>query len=167
MEIFAQNKVLKWCVAVLAIINMLTLGTFLWKQHSPPNQRPIIPDDFRDVSGILQKELNLTAVQTEQIKQIRANFYDKEKVLSVIIRGERDSMNMIMFNKNTDDSLVKLLARGVAENEYKMELLRLAQAQQLKAICTPTQLEKFDKLVIEIRDYFRPDNRPAKSNKSF
>ena len=165
MEIFAQNKVLKWCVAVLVIINMLTLGTFLWKAYSITNQRPIIPDDFRDVSGILQKELDLTADQTKQIKKIRADFYDKEKVLSVIIRGERDSMNMIMFNKNTNDSIVKLLARSVAENEYKMELLRLAQAQQLKAICTPTQLAKFDKLVIEIRDYFRPDNKPPKSNK--
>jgi hypothetical protein len=39
----------------------------------------------------------------------------------------------------------------------------LEQAQQLKTICTPQQLEKFDKLVIEIRDYFRPDNRPPKN----
>lgn len=162
MEVFAQNKLLKWCVALLVIINVLTLGTFFWKEHSHPNQRPIIPDDFRDVSGILQKELDLTPTQAEQIKKIRADFYEKEKLLSFTIRGERDSMNMIMFNKNTDDSLVKSLARGVAENEYKMELLRLEQAQQLKAICTPQQLEKFDKLVIEIRDYFRPDNRPPK-----
>lgn len=167
MEIFAQNKLLKWCVAVLAIINILTLGTFLWKEYLPPNQRPVIPDDFRDVSCVLQKELNLTSGQAEQIKKLRADFYDKEKVLSLTIRGERDSMNLIMFNKNTDDTLVKLLARGVAENEYKMELLRLEQAQQLKSICTPQQLEKLDKLVKEIRDYFRPDNKPPKSNKSF
>ena len=167
MEIFAQNKMLKWCVAVLAFINVLTLATFLWKGYSHPNQRPIIPDDFRDVSGILQKELNLTSEQAEQIKLLRADFYNKEKVLSLIIRGERDSMNLIMFNKITDDSMVRLLARGVAENEYKMELLRLEQAQQLKSICTPQQLEKLDKLVIEIRDYFRPDNKPPKSYKSF
>ena len=167
MEVFAQNKLLKWCVAVLIIINVLTLGTFFWKEHARPNGRPIIPDDFRDVSGILQKEIDLTPGQAEQMKKIRADFYDKERVLSLAIRGERDSMNMIMFNKNTNDSLVKSLARGVAENEYRMELLRLEQAQQLKAICTPAQLEKFDKLVIEIRDYFRPYNKPPKSNKSF
>jgi len=162
MEIFAQNKLLKWCVAVLVLVNMLTLGMFLWKEYSPHNARPVIPDDFRDVSGVLQRELDLTPEQTEQIKKIREDFYAKEKVLSSSIRGERDSMNIMMFNKNTDDSLVKSLARAVAENEYRMEILRLAQAQQLKAICTPQQLEKFDKLVIEIRDYFRPDNKPPK-----
>src|SRR5579863_5950150 len=116
MEIFAQNKLLKWCIAALVIINVLTLGTFFWKEYVRPNHRPIIPDDFRDVSGILQKELDLTPVQAEQIKKIRTDFYDKEQVLSLTIRGERDSMNMIMFNKNTDDSLVKILARGIAEN---------------------------------------------------
>ncbi len=162
MEIFAQNKLLKGCVAALIIVNVLVLAVFFSKEYSKPNQRPIIPDDFRDVSGILQKELELTPGQTGQIKKIRADFYDKEKILSLTIRRERDSMNMIMFNKNTDDSLAKSLARAVAENEYSMELLRLEQAQQLKAICTPQQLEKFDKLVIEIRDYFRPDNRPLK-----
>jgi Spy/CpxP family protein refolding chaperone len=163
MDIFAKNKLLKWCVAALLIINVLVLGAFFLKEYSQHNQRPIIPDDFRDVSGILQKELDLTPIQAEQMKKIRADFYAKEKLLSFTIRGERDSMNMIMFNKNRDDSLVKLLARDVAENEYKMELLRLEQAQQLKTICTPQQLEKFDKLVIEIRDYFRPDNRPPKN----
>lgn len=162
MEIFAQNKLLKGLVVALVVINIITLGTFFRKEYSRPGQRPIIPDDFRDVSGILQKELNLTPDQTEKIKGIRSGFFDKEKLLSLSIRGERDSMNMIMFNKNTDDSLLKSLARSVAENEYKMEMLRIEQAQQLKAICTEQQLEKFDKLVIEIRDYFRPDNMPPK-----
>jgi len=160
MDIFSQNKLLKWCVGVLVILNVLSLGIFFCKEYTPDSRRPVIPDDFRDVSGILQKELDLTPGQTEQIKRIRANFYEKEKVLSFTIKSERDSMNIIMFNKNTDNNLVKTLARDVAENEYTMELLRLEQAQQLKSVCTAQQLEKFDKLVTEIRDYFRPDNRP-------
>jgi Spy/CpxP family protein refolding chaperone len=66
-------------------------------------------------------------------------------------------MNALMFNKLTDEAVVKALARGIAESEYQMELLRLEQAQNLKAICTPEQLEQFEALVKEIRDYFKPN----------
>ena len=41
-----------------------------------------------------------------------------------------------------------------------MEFIRIAQAKELKSICNKEQLQKFETLVKEIRDYFRPDNQP-------
>lgn len=162
MEIFSQNRLLIRCVIFLALLNVISISIFLWKEfHHGPLLFPQ-NEAYHDVSRVLQKELNLSAAQAEQIKTIRADFFDKETILTSVIRDERDSMNMLMFNKNTDTVLVKSIAKRVADNEYKMELLRLEQAQQLKAICTPEQLEKFDHLVKEIRDYFRPDNQPGK-----
>ena len=61
-----------------------------------------------------------------------------------------------MFSNSIDTNLAKQIARGIAENEYQIELYRLAQAQQLAKICTPKQLNKFQDLVKEMRDYFRP-----------
>jgi Spy/CpxP family protein refolding chaperone len=113
----------------------------------------------------LKQELNLNDSQVEQIQQLRSDFFEKEKVLARAIRAKRDSMNLVMFNKQTDEQLLKRLAREVADGEYEMELLRIAQAQQLKSICNPEQLEKFEGLVREIRDYFRPDNRPQNKRK--
>jgi len=117
-------------------------------------------DERRELAKILEHKLGLTPKQAEQIKDIRQSFFEKEKILEAIIRGERDSMNMEMFNKNTNEEHLKNLAHNVSENEYKMELLRIEQARQLKAVCTPKQLEKLNSLVIEIRDYFRPNNKP-------
>ncbi len=119
-------------------------------------------DDHCDVSRILEHELDLTGKQAEQIRNIRESFFDKEKILEAIIRSERDSMNIQMFNINTNEEQLKQLAFSVSQNEYKMELLRIEQAKQLKSICTPKQLEKFSSLVKEIRDYFRPENRTNK-----
>ena len=102
----------------------------------------------------------MTAEQTEQIKRLRENVFEKEKELTEVIRAERDSMNVAMFNKNTNEDEVKVLANRISTNEYKMEMIRLEQSKQLKTICTAEQLEKFEKLVLEIRDYFRPDNQP-------
>ena len=67
-----------------------------------------------------------------------------------------------MFNKNTDETKIKLLAKQIADAEYQMELLRFEQAKELKLICNAEQQEKFEKLVKEIRDYFRPDNQPTR-----
>jgi hypothetical protein len=71
-------------------------------------------------------------------------------------------MNVAMFNKVTDDALIQFLAIKISQNEYQMEMLRYEQAKELKSVCSPKQQEQFEHLVIEIRDYFRPDNQPKK-----
>jgi len=197
MDIFTQKKLLVRIVILLVVINIGSIGIFLWKDATkkeqpaqqlhieeykdenrtgypepPPrncedrneirkdkNGGPPQNDEHKDVAHILEHELGLTQKQVEQIRSIRESFFEKEKILEAIIRGERDSMNMQMFNKNTNEEQIKSLAHRVSENEYKMELLRFEQAQQLKETCTPKQLEKLNNLVIEIRDYFRPDDR--------
>jgi hypothetical protein len=69
-------------------------------------------------------------------------------------------MNAIMFNKVSDENYLKQLAHRIAGNQEAMELLRIEQAKELKTICNEEQQAKFENLVKEIRDYFRPDNRP-------
>ena len=164
MDIFAQKKLLVRLVILLTSLNLLSIGIFLWKDFSHHHEPELFPhgNEYRDVSTVLQKELNLTDKQVEQIKNLRSNIFEKEKSLAKIIRSDRDSMNEAMFNKITNEEEVKAIAKQIANNEYQMELLRIEQAQQLKAICTPIQLEKFQGLVLEIRDYFRPDNQPRK-----
>lgn len=150
MDIFAQNKLLIRFIVLLAILNIGLMFAFVWTNQKNKAQVP------KPLAHILQKELNLNPEQVNQIEALRENFFAKEKILAAQIRAERDSMNMLMFNKDTDESLVTSLARKVAENEYQMEILRLEQAKALKAICTPAQLEKFEGLMKEIKDYFKP-----------
>ncbi len=165
MDIFRQNKLLIRSIFLLALLNVASIGVFVWKDfiHLPPrdNQRderkqPHRFEENQDISQVLEKDLHLTKTQVEKIQALRTDFFKQERLLSETIRAKKDSMNEIMFNKMTDENIIKSLARGIAENEYQMELLRFEQAKNLKTICTPEQLEKFEKLVIEIRDYFRP-----------
>jgi Spy/CpxP family protein refolding chaperone len=166
MDIFEQKKLLSRIVILLTVLNLVLIGTFLWRGNFSRPELPLFRGgDYKDVSGILKQELNLNDSQVEQIQQLRSDFFEKEKVLARAIHAKRDSMNLVMFNKQTDEQLLKRLAREVADGEYEMELLRIAQAQQLKSICNPEQLEKFEGLVREIRDYFRPDNRPQDKRK--
>jgi Spy/CpxP family protein refolding chaperone len=163
MDIFEQKKQLWRVVLVLITLNIISIGVFLWKgfspQNGPPDSPAHMPREPRELSSLLEKELNLTAEQAEQIKALRSGLFEKEKILAAAIRAERDSMNELMFNQVTDEALVKALAKRVADNEYKMEMLRFEQATELKAICTPEQLKKFEGLVREIRDYLKPEGK--------
>jgi Spy/CpxP family protein refolding chaperone len=162
MDIFSQKKLLLRIVIILVVLNLFSISAFLWKEffHKPPH--PPKTEGKRDVSSILMEDLNLTDIQAEQIKNLRTAYFAKEKNLETAIREERDSMNEVMFNKTTDEEIVKDLAKRIAANDYEMELMRFEQAKEFKSICTMEQLEKFEGLVLEIRDYFKPDNPPKK-----
>lgn len=160
MDIFDQKKLLTRIILLLVFLNLVTISLFIWKEIIHERQ-PNVSDNegYKAVFSILQKELHLNESQAVQFSTIRGKFFTKESFLNQIIRDQKDSMNVAMFNKSTDASLVYLLAKKIADNEYKMELLRYDQAKELKAICTPEQQERFKNLVFEIRDYFKPENQ--------
>jgi Spy/CpxP family protein refolding chaperone len=162
MDLFTQRKLLIQLVILLTALNLVLIGTFLWKDlFREPRPKDQVKE-YRDVSKILERELKLTRGQVDQIKRLRSVSFEKERALSETIKSEKDSINAIMFGNTPDEILVKSLARRVAENDYQMELLRFEQSREFKSICTPDQLQKFEGLVLEIRDYFRQDNKPPR-----
>ncbi len=171
MDIIQQNRTLLRLVMALVLINACIVGAIVWqewKHNDVPSaqlqreeQRPAT-EEKAELSDVLKSELNLTDDQCRRIEQLRADFRIKERELSQHIRDERDSMNASMFHASTDDALVQALARRVADNEYAMEMLRYDQAKAFKEICTKEQAKKFERLVKDIRDYFRPNPRHGK-----
>jgi Spy/CpxP family protein refolding chaperone len=166
MDIFSENKLLIRLIIALVLLNTGLVGYVFWQNNANHpealERKPIDKADFQYVSNVLKRELNLTEIQVKQFQALREDFFKMERVLTMKIRGERDSMNVVMFNKQTDPSLIDTLARRIAAHEYEMEMFRFAQAQQLRKICTPEQMEKFETLVLEIRDYFKPDKPTRK-----
>ncbi len=161
MDIFSKSKLLVRAVIALLILNFIAIGIFLWRGFSHPHMPPP-PRSVQEVSQILKSELNLTDQQAEQINELRKSYFEKENEVLKSLRAGRDSMNAQMFNKDTDEELVMAVAKRISENEYRMEMLRFEQARALKQLCTPDQLLKFEGLLKEIRDYFRPQGPPPR-----
>jgi Spy/CpxP family protein refolding chaperone len=158
----SKQRTLIWLVVLLSLLNISTLGFIIWhKMHKKRNPK-IFPqkEAYKDVSGIIKKELSLSDDQALHFESIREKYYTQELALAKVIKAEKDSMNAIMFNIVSDETKLKSLAHEISINEEKMEYIRIAQAKDLKSVCNKEQLERFETLVKEIRDYFRPDNRP-------
>jgi protein CpxP len=172
MDIFTQKKILVRIVILLTVLNILLIGLFLWKDffHRPPPpvnaNININYNEPRDISRILERELKLSKDQVNQIMNIRTVFFEKEKVLEKTIQSKRDSMNSVMFIAKTDEELVRSLAMRVADNEFNMEMLRFEQAKEFKSVCNPDQLQKFESLIREIRDYLQSNDKPKQDNRT-
>lgn len=155
MDIFSKNSFLIRIVVLLILLNLCTISYLWWgnatnKRATPPKK------DISKITKKLAQTLDLSQNQQTELEKIRIDFFSKEEILHQLIKSQRDSMNLEMFSANTDTNHVKSIASRVAQNELKMELYRFAQAQQLKHICTPQQLDKLNHIVLDIRDYFQP-----------
>ncbi|MBS1516260.1 MAG: periplasmic heavy metal sensor [Bacteroidetes bacterium] len=161
MDIFSKSKYQARIIFILLAINVFTI--VFWGIQLKASDEDTKPRrDAKDAMHIIKNKLNLTSQQEEKFALIREDFFKKEQTLSTLIKQQRDSMNTIMFNEKTDMQIVKDIAKRVADNGYKMELYRIEQSQQLKEICTPEQLKKFEELVREIKDYFKPEKKKNK-----
>jgi len=168
MDIYSRNKFLLRIIAVLILLNVFSIG-FLWWQRKDPTPDKQNKRDMEKIAHEIKDKLKLNNAQEIELKNIRQDFFRREDSLSKIIKEQRDSMNVAMFKVGADTMEVYQYARIVVENEYQMELYRIAQAQQLKDMCTDEQLKKLQDLVMEIRDYFKPekknDERPPEKNR--
>lgn len=164
MDIFTQQKIFIRTIIILVALNIGLIGFLIFKEMKPRHEPLLFPrnEQYKDLTNILKKELNLSDTQVAQFDEIRKRNFKKQADLTLIMRNDKDAMNSEMFNKNTDEFKIRALAQQSSENEYKMEMLRFAQAKELKAVCNADQLNKFQDLVLEIRDYFRPDNQPKR-----
>ena len=98
MDIFAQKKFLITTIVVLAVLNISSIGFFFMKDAFAPKGPPILgPKEIHDISVVLEKELNLSEKQVEQIRVLRSGYMEKERVLDRQIHIIRDSMNAIIF----------------------------------------------------------------------
>lgn len=158
MDIISKNKFLQRMVLILIILNIVSISFFWIQKRENGNRREPRRNTEKAVS-ILTEKLQLDKNQEQELIQIRDDFYQKEEALIKIIKSQRDSMNMEMFNEYTDTVHLNTLAKKVADNEYQMELYRISQARQFKEICNKEQLKKFKGLMLEIRDFFQPKKK--------
>ena len=163
MDIFSQNKLLIRTILFLVVLNLGSITFFTIRGMRSGHERDFPPRiQQQELATILKKELNLTDAQFAKFEAIRKQNANRKSSLKATINQDKDLLNLEMFNKNYNEQKVLALARKIGDNEYNIELSKIEQSKKLKAICTPQQLDKFQDLMSEIRDYFRPIDQPRR-----
>ncbi len=183
MDIFLQKKLLIRVIILLTMLNVVSIGIFLWKdffsdankivaehhhqdknkndkEENFPSNKLQNEQETRELGEILERELSLSKGQVAQIQVLRSKYYNKEKELFKRMKSKKKELTKEIFNRKTNDTLVKSLIKDVSVLEYEKEMIRFEQIQELKTLCTPAQLSKFEDLMEEMKSYFTP-KKPA------
>ncbi len=137
---------------VLVLLN-IGLGYALWqstKRHHPP--------DINTVVNVFKAELNLTEEQTNRFMAVIDNHRMEHKGLGESQRQLRLQMVKKVISGDIDSLTLATSIEEIGEKQSDMVGSFVKQYQDLRAICTPEQKQKFTNL-FKKRLMHNPRNR--------
>lgn len=151
MSWYNQNRASKWLIAVLLVMNIITLiiiwmlvGRNDFSHSSNKERRPFAP------IMMLQKELNLSDEQTRQFGQLRQKHFELTDSLMNQLNLNRKLIVNELFNSEINEGTVNILSKKIGDIEKEMELARFYHFSEVIMICTPDQKEKLKNILMKM-----------------
>jgi len=149
MNFLNNNRWLAIIILLLLTANVVTLG-YLWTHknntifNDPAQQLP--PPPQGQVFEFVTKELQLDSAQQKAYKLLRDEHQAGQRPLQDSIRKAKDNF-FALLQQAAPDSLIELRSAIIARAEQQLDLFTFKHFQQLRAICNPTQQNKFDSII--------------------
>ena len=156
METIKKNRSLIGIIIFLLVSNIgmliffLVLGNGTRKDHPP--HKDII-------ATFLKNDMGFTQQQMDQYDKIHKDHMDKMKPFFDSVHSSKDNFYNLL-NVNEPDSVVNKAAAVIGENQMSLDLKMFKHLQNVRNLCTPDQLPKFDSLfknVIAKMTHRKPD----------
>jgi len=143
MKPFTQNRFLVSLVGILLLANLaFFIYWFAFKKSEHPH-----PPPRRPVSEFIKNELGFDTVQAEKFQQLRDKHKEAIKPLMEEMQKLKDSLYASLEKSGTTDSTVNLIADKIGAKQKEIEIMLYHHFEDVRAICTPNQLPRFDSLV--------------------
>lgn len=158
-----KNKILWLIILLLLAANTVTLVLF-WTGRNQPLQQGQGP---RLLAEFLTKELQLDSGQQRQYQQLIQAHRSAAAPLRQRITDFKDSLFLLLKQGNPSDTDKAAATAKIAATTQQLERLHIDHFQQVRAICTPAQQQKFDNLLHDIvrRLSMPPPGRPGKNGR--
>jgi Spy/CpxP family protein refolding chaperone len=166
MDLIRQNKFIGWVIAILVLLNLLSLST-IWIQSSRNNPPPArVPGNPQAGSlPLLQRELGLTPDQTKRFEEMRKTYQESSKPINDELDGMKLSLTDEIFKSNPDQQRIDSMASKIGAQQSKLEVLRFNHFAQLAQICDSVQKEKLYPILREVFGRKGPaEQAPARSD---
>ena len=124
-------------------------------------QQPQQQDDSPavDAAATLLSQLNLTAAQVEQMREIRTQSVPQAQALTRRLNQARRALDESIYSDALDEALVEQRAREVAEAQAAVVRLRALTELRVRRVLTPEQLQTFRDLRLRARRQKRIERR--------
>lgn len=148
-------KFYKIAIAALLLLNAGTL-TFLWVNR-PPNPREAGPFQF------LVRATGMDEAQQEEYDKLRKEHRATLETYRHQNKQVRETLFRLMATKEVNAPEVQILADSLGALRAKEELFTYEHFRQVRAICRPDQLPRFDAAIGEaVQSMGPPPQRPQR-----
>lgn len=148
MDLSARYRLGMWGIALMVVLNVVLMGA-LWYDRfddrpiGPPLDWNPNPDEF------IERELGLTADQSQQLRALREqNMRDRES-LQVRIAALSRSMAEELFSDKPDSARMEAILDSLGAVQTELQRLNFNHFRRFKEICNQEQRDKLKTLVLE------------------
>jgi Spy/CpxP family protein refolding chaperone len=160
MDIFSQKKFMIWTIALLVLLNLLSMAALWYQRGGPPPQAPRQADQRQEsVSQFLNRELQLTDDQKKEFERLRKEHFEASTRLSKEIRESKKALFDQVMAPASDKAAIEKLTKQIGDKQGQLELLLFNHFTALRSKCTPEQQERFKIILHDILDLMHPQNQ--------
>ncbi len=161
MDLIKQNKFISWVIAVLVVLNMVTLA-IIWVQSNNGNVPKVVDNAIPPDNSVklIQKEIGLSGDQTQQYQDMRSDFQTKTKELNDELNSLKLRIADEIFKTNPDKKFVDSAASRIGTLQSKIEVIRFEHFRSLVQICDAGQKDKLQPVLKEVFGKKKPVDNP-------
>lgn len=144
-----KSKILLTIIGILLIANIAMVSFFLLKKdvNKYDKQRP---DRKTMIANFLKDEIGFSTEQLQQYDTLSTGHRENMKKMFDSLRSSKDKQFKELAAGNFSDSVINNVADQSAVSQKIMELQMFNHLKNVRLLCTPAQLPKFDSLFVKI-----------------
>lgn len=165
MDIIQKNKVLVWTIAVLILLNLMSIGTFWFGflRHSPPENAM----RFHGPEEMMMREIGLSEEQAQAFKKEQQNHFESVRSIMDSVRSIKRDVFALLIAHPEDSVKVAILLQRSADYLMEADRLRYQHFIALRKLCKPEQLKAFDRFLMDMVDNMPPPKPGVFNGKKF
>ncbi len=158
-----NSKFLVTIIGILLIANIALVSFFLLKKDNRKHDKRM--DRKTVIGNFLKKEIGFNEAQMQQYDSMSTGHSKYMRTMFETNRNSKDKQFKELTAANFSDSVMNNIADQSAASQKALELQMFNHLKQVRALCTPGQLPKFDSLFVKVLNKRGPERRKAGAEK--
>jgi len=144
-----RPKVYLTIIAILLVANIAMVYFFLMKKdsHKLDKQRP---DRRTMIGNFLKTEIGFDTVQLQQYDTLSIRHKEGMKKMFDSLKSSKDKQFKMLTAADFSDSIMTAVAEQSAASQKIMELRMFDHLKNVRMLCKPDQLARFDSLFVKV-----------------
>ena len=143
-----KNKTLLIIIVVLLLTNLILI-TFL-VINKPFSKKGMRGDRSTMIAAFLQNEIRFNQRQLKQYDSLNVPNRIKVKALFDTLKNDKENHFKLLALDNFSDTAIFKTANTIATKQKEIDIVLYKHYKEIRNICSPEQLPKFDSLFYKI-----------------